>query len=140
MCFMRIGTTLWKSKMSFYSVWRRTKIDYIQTYLRTAETLVSAVKQLGSNRSSTQAAPLSMEIMKGAGRRKYEPQPASTNAQILLSTETTLLKAADEKRSVCIFRLGEIYGEGRSIARRVNQHARCYGTWQWGKLYQPHPS
>lgn len=111
-----------KQDVVLLSVAPDVKSDYIQTYLRTAEALVAAVED----------SPVSQIIYTGStsvygeheGKWVDEntpPKPANSNAQILFAAEQTLLKAAAEYRKVCIFRLGEIYGPGRSIVERVKR-------------------
>lgn len=98
------------------------KNDYIQTYLHVAEALVEAVKKS----SVKQIIYTSSTSIYGNHEGRWvdentESLPIHSNAQILLSTEKILLKAAERDRQVCIFRLGEIYGPGRSIVERVHR-------------------
>ncbi len=98
------------------------KSDYIQTYLRTAEALTASVK----NSSVTQIIYTGSSSVYGdhAGAWVDENSltyPLHANAEILLAAEKTLLKMTHANRQVCIFRLGEIYGPGRSLVDRVKR-------------------
>ena len=111
-----------KQDVVLLSVAPDLKSDYINTYLRTAETLVASLK--GS--SVTQIIYTGSTSVYGEHDGQWvdentKPQPVNANAQILLSTEHILLKAASEHRKVCVFRLGEIYGPGRSIEGRLKR-------------------
>lgn len=94
--------------------------SYIETYLRTAETLSIFLK----NSSVSQVIYTSSTSVYGdhEGHIVDEmtlPKPNYNNAHILLGTEEILLKENSNKRRVCIFRLGEIYGPERSIVKRL---------------------
>ncbi len=96
--------------------------DYIHTYLRSAEALTAALR----NSSVSQIIYTGSTSVYGEHEGQWvdentSPKPARANAQILLTTEQILLKAAHKDRQVCIFRLGEIYGPERSIVDRVKR-------------------
>lgn len=101
------------------SVGTRGKASYEETYLQTAQTLVSLLPQLPS---------LKQIIYTGSyaiyGDRKGQwvdesspPSPANSNGEILVQTEQTLLNSATNHCKVCILRLGGIYGKGRELIK-----------------------
>lgn len=53
-----------------------------------------------------------------------EPKPSNKKTCILLETENTLLSLASETLSICILRLGEIFGPGRELINRFNSLER----------------
>lgn len=111
-----------KQDVVLLSIAPDAKSDYLQTYLRTAEALISSV----GDSSVSQIIYTSSTSVYGEHEGEWvdentPPRPANSNAQILLTAEQTLLKAATKHRKVCIFRLGEIYGPGRSIVDRVKR-------------------
>jgi nucleoside-diphosphate-sugar epimerase len=111
-----------KQDVVLLSVAPDAKSDYIQTYLRTAENLVQVVKHSSvSQIIYTGSTSIYGDHEGNWVDEQTPPQPMNANAQILLTTEHTLLKAETDQRKVCIFRLGEIYGPGRSIAERVRK-------------------
>lgn len=109
-----------KQDVILLSVAPDTKSDYVQTYLRTAETLAMALHgSLVSQIIYTGSTSVYGEHQGQWVDENTQPNPSHSNAQILLGTEQILLKAERAQRRVCIFRLGEIYGPGRSIVARV---------------------
>nr|WP_166155711.1 SDR family oxidoreductase [Neochlamydia sp. AcF84]NGY95039.1 hypothetical protein [Neochlamydia sp. AcF84] len=105
--------------------------DYKLTYLCTAEKLVKALKNThvshviytGSSSVYGEQGGLWVD-------EETKPQPTQTNSKILLSTEEILFQATTSYRQICVFRLGEIYGPGRSIVERVKRMlgTACAGT------------
>lgn len=96
--------------------------NYLQTYLYSAEALLRSIQ--GSSVSQIIYTGSTSVYGDHEGRwvdENTSPNPAHTNAHILLATEQTLLKMSDDKRKVCIFRLGEIFGPERSIVDRVKR-------------------
>lgn len=96
--------------------------DYYETYLRSSEKLVAALQ----SSSVSQIIYTSSTSVYGEHHGEWvdentPPKPAHAKAQILLDTEETLLKASSPSRKVCIYRLGEIYGPGRSLIDKVEQ-------------------
>jgi len=54
---------------------------------------------------------------KGHGWMKHHLSPANPNGQILCETEQVLLSASSDDMSVCILRLGGIYGPRRELVK-----------------------
>jgi nucleoside-diphosphate-sugar epimerase len=93
--------------------------DYESTYLQTANTIA---KVLQGNTHLQQVIYTSSYAVYGdqlgAWVEEETPvRPANTNGEILVQTEQVLLGAATLERSICIFRLGGIYGPGRDFGR-----------------------
>ncbi|MBE9118787.1 SDR family oxidoreductase [Lusitaniella coriacea LEGE 07157] len=114
-----LKTLLQGQEIVVVSVGTRGKASYEETYLKTAQTLVSLLPQFPS---------LKQIIYTGSyaiyGDRKGQwvdetspPSPANPNGEILVQTEQTLLNLATNHCKVCTLRLGGIYGEGRELAK-----------------------
>lgn len=92
---------------------------YEATYLQTATTLVKVLQQL----------PTVQQVIYTGSYAVYGDRqgdwvtedtpvlPANRNGEILAETEQILLSAARPDRSICIFRLGGIYGPGRELLK-----------------------
>lgn len=104
---------------------------YEETYLHTAQTLVSVLKQAGTVQQLIYTASYSVYGDRdGAWVDEESPvTPANANGQILCDTEQVLLSAANENLKVCILRLGGIYGPGREL---VKIFGRIAGTTRPG--------
>lgn len=104
---------------------------YQETYLHTAQTLVSVLKQAPSVRQLVYTGSYGVYgDRNGASVDESSPvAPANPNGQILCDTEQVLLSAASDKLSVCILRLGGIYGSGREL---VKIFSRVAGTTRPG--------
>lgn len=99
--------------------------NYEETYLNTAKTVVEALKQAPGLKQIIFTSTYSVYgNYEGAWVREDDPaHPATDNGRIMLETEKTLLNAATPERSVCIFRLGGIYGPGRDLAKIYSRAA-----------------
>lgn len=106
-----------------------TASDYHDTYLKTAENVIRNLSRAPHLRQIIYTSSTSVY-----GEHKGEwvdentlPSPSNANAQILLDTENLLLSQRSEALHVCIFRLGEIYGPGRSIEERLKRtHQKAF--------------
>lgn len=105
---------------------------YEETYLHTAQTLVSVLKQAPNVRQLLYTGSYGVYgDRNGASVDESSPvAPANPNGQILSDTEQVLLSAASDDLSVCILRLGGIYGPGREL---VKIFGRVAGTTRPGK-------
>jgi nucleoside-diphosphate-sugar epimerase len=85
---------------------------YEETYLHTAQTLVSVLKQAPNVRQLLYTGSYGVYgDRNGASVDESSPvAPANPNGQILSDTEQVLLSASSDDLSVCILRLGGIYG------------------------------
>ncbi len=113
------------------SVGAKNAETYKETYLHTAETLVSVLKNAPSVRQLIYTGSYSVYGDRdGAWVDESSPvAPANLNSQILAQTEQVLLSTAREDLSVCILRLGGIYGPGREL---VKIFGRVAGTTRPG--------
>jgi len=104
---------------------------YEETYLHTAQTLVSVLK----NSSVKQLIYTGSYAVYGDRNGDWIDEsspvaPANSNGQILYDTEQVLLSASSLDRHVCILRLGGIYGPSREL---VKIFGRVAGTTRPGK-------
>ncbi|MBD2184123.1 SDR family oxidoreductase [Planktothrix sp. FACHB-1355] len=92
---------------------------YEETYLHTAKTIVSALKEIPTVRQLIYTGSYSVYGDKsGEWVDESSPlAPANQNGEILAQTEQVLLSASDRNTSVCILRLGGIYGPGRELLK-----------------------
>ena len=104
---------------------------YEKTYLHTAQTLVSILNQADSVRQLLYTGSYAVYgDRNGAWVDELSPvAPANPNGQILFDTEQVLLSASGNNRSVCVLRLGGIYGPGREL---VKIFGRVAGTTRPG--------
>ena len=104
---------------------------YEQTYLHTAQTLVSVLKQTPTVRQLIYTGSYAVYgDREGAWVDESSPvAPANSNGQILAQTEQALLSASSDDLNVCILRLGGIYGPGREL---VKIFGRVAGTTRPG--------
>lgn len=108
---------------------------YEATYLNTAKTLTSVLPHT----TVRQVIYTGSYAVYGdqAGRWVDEETaiaPANLNGEIMAETERILLSATTEQCSVCIFRLGGIYGPGRELVRIFG---RAAGTTRPGDGSEP---
>lgn len=99
----------------------KDSLSYETTYLETAKNLKAILKRANSVRHILYTSSTSV-YGEQEGRLVDESTPpfsSSPQGKILIETEETLLSLSSEKRKVCIFRLGEIYGPGRELSKRV---------------------
>jgi nucleoside-diphosphate-sugar epimerase len=92
---------------------------YEETYLHTAQTLVSVLKQAPTVRQLIYTG--SYSVYGDRNRERVDESspvaPANPNGQILAQTEQVLLSASSDDLNVCILRLGGIYGPGRELLK-----------------------
>jgi nucleoside-diphosphate-sugar epimerase len=116
------------------SVGARNGYIYEQTYLHTAQTLVSVLKQAPRVRQLIYTGSYAVYGDRdGAWVDESSPvAPASANGLILAQTEQVLLSVSSDNLNVCILRLGGIYGPGREL---VKIFGRAAGTTRPGNGY-----
>lgn len=104
---------------------------YESAYLDTAKTLVAALQQNSTVKQVIYTGSYSVYGDRNGESVNEEtlPMPKSRNGEILKETEDILLSASSEKLSVCILRLGGIYGLGREL---VKIFSRVPGTTRPG--------
>ncbi len=98
---------------------------YEETYLQTAQTLVSSLQQIKSVKQLIYTGSCAVYgDRNGVWVDEETPvAPANLNAQILRKTEDVLLSASSENLRVCIFRLGGIYGTGRELVKIFGRYS-----------------
>ncbi|WP_375510814.1 SDR family oxidoreductase [uncultured Nostoc sp.] len=98
---------------------------YEETYLQTAQTLVSSLQQVPSVKQLIYTGSYAVYgDRNGVWVDEETPlAPANLNAQILRKTEDVLLSASSENLRVCIFRLGGIYGPGRELVKIFSRYS-----------------
>jgi nucleoside-diphosphate-sugar epimerase len=95
--------------------------SYETTYLETAKNLSALLKNNSSIKHIVYTSSTSV-YGEHEGKVVEESTPTlalSPQGKILVETENTLLSLANPQRKIVIFRLGEIYGPGREISKRV---------------------
>lgn len=104
---------------------------YEETYIETAKTLVSALKQAPTVQQVIYTSSYSIYGDKnGEWVDENSPlAPANQNNEILALTERLLMAALSPNLKVCILRLGGIYGPGREL---VKIFGRAAGTTRPG--------
>ena len=107
------------------SVGAKSAEVYEETYLQTAQTLVSSLRQIKSVKQLIYTGSYAVYgDRNGVWVDEETPlAPATLNAQILRKTEDILLSASSENLRVCIFRLGGIYGPGRELIKIFNRYS-----------------
>ncbi|MBD2529820.1 SDR family oxidoreductase [Nostoc flagelliforme FACHB-838] len=107
------------------SVAAKNREVYEETYLQTAQTLVSTLQQIKSVKQLIYTGSYSVYgDRNGVWVDEETPlAPANLNAQILRKTEDVLLSASSENLRVCIFRLGGIYGTGRELLKIFSRYS-----------------
>ncbi|MEH2296905.1 SDR family oxidoreductase [Nostoc sp.] len=98
---------------------------YEETYLQTAQSLVSSLQQIKSVKQLIYTGSYAVYgDRNGVWVDEETPlAPANLNAQILRKTEDVLLSASSENLRVCIFRLGGIYGTGRELLKIFSRYS-----------------
>ncbi|MEH2253220.1 SDR family oxidoreductase [Nostoc sp.] len=98
---------------------------YEETYLQTAQSLVSSLQQIPSVKQLIYTGSYAVYgDRNGVWVDEETPlAPANLNAQILRKTEDVLLSASSENLRVCIFRLGGIYGTGRELLKIFSRYS-----------------
>ncbi|MEG4115616.1 MULTISPECIES: NAD-dependent epimerase/dehydratase family protein [unclassified Microcoleus] len=97
---------------------------YQESYLDTATTLVSVLKQIPIVKQVIYTGTYSVYgDRKGEVVNEESPvAPANPNGEIMAETERVLLAASNANLHVCILRLGGIYGPGRELVK-------IFGRW-----------
>lgn len=92
---------------------------YEETYNQTTKALAAVLPHLPTLTQIIYTSSYSVYgDRQGAWVTEETPaQPANRNGEILLEAENRLLALATEHRTVCIFRLGGIYGPGRELIK-----------------------
>ncbi|MBN3950152.1 MAG: SDR family oxidoreductase [Nostoc sp. NMS7] len=98
---------------------------YEETYLQTAQSLVSSLQQIKSVKQLIYTGSYAVYgDRNGVWVDEETPlAPANLNAQILRKTEDVLLSASSENLRVCTFRLGGIYGTGRELLKIFSRYS-----------------
>ena len=101
------------------SVGAKNRTVYEETYLKTAQTLVTALKEVSTVKQLIYTGSYAVYgDRQGAWVDETSPiSPANENGEILHKTEQVLLTAASPQRMVCILRIAGIYGPGRTLLR-----------------------
>jgi nucleoside-diphosphate-sugar epimerase len=107
------------------SVGAKSRELYEETYLQTAQTLVSSLQQIKSVKQLIYTGSYAVYgDRNGVWVDEETPlAPPNLNAQILRKTEDVLLSASSENLRVCIFRLGGIYGSGRELLKIFSRYS-----------------
>ena len=113
------------------SVGAKSPDDYEAAYLKTAENIVSALKQNPTVKQLIYTASYSVYGNKNGDwvNEETPTAPNNPNNEILNKAEQILLSASSKKLRVCILRLGGIYGEGREL---VKIFSRAFGKTRPG--------
>jgi nucleoside-diphosphate-sugar epimerase len=129
-----LQSVLQDQEIVLLSVGARNAEIYEETYLHTAQTLVSVLKQAPTVRQLIYTGSYAVYGDRdGAWVDESSPvAPTNANGQILAQTEQVLLSASSDNLNVCILRLGGIYGPGREL---VKIFRRVAGTTRPGNGY-----
>ena len=113
------------------SVGAKSADSYEETYIKTAENVVSVLKQNPTVKQLIYTASYSVYGDKNGDVVDEETPtaPNNTNGEILNKAEQILLSAPSENLRVCMLRLGGIYGEGREL---VKIFSRAFGQTRPG--------
>jgi len=101
------------------SVGARNSQTYEETYLLTAQTLVSVLKQATTVKQVIYTSSYALYGNRdGAWVDETSPiAPGNGNAEIIAETEQVLLSASSPQMRSCILRLGGIYGKNRELLK-----------------------
>lgn len=129
-----LQSALQDQEIVLLSVGAKNAEVYEETYLHTAQTLVSVLQQSPTVRQLIYTGSYAVYGDRdGAWVDESSPiAPANANGQILAQTEQVLLSASNHNLNVCILRLGGIYGPGREL---VKIFRRVAGTTRPGNGY-----
>lgn len=99
----------------------KSREGYKQAYLQTAQKIKEAIDESTTVRQLVYTSSTSVYgDYQGAWVNESQfLRPLNESQQILIDTEKVYLNHLPKSVQVCIFRLGEIYGEGRSIESRM---------------------
>ncbi|NES65738.1 MAG: SDR family oxidoreductase [Okeania sp. SIO2D1] len=100
-------------------------MEYKQTYLETAQTLVATLKKTPNIQQVIYTSSYSVYGDKnGEWTDENSPaNPSTENGKILHETEKVLLSASTPQQRICILRLGGIYGPGRELIKIFSRSA-----------------
>ncbi len=101
------------------SVGPKSRDAYEETYLKTAENIVSILPQIPTVKQLIYTASYSVYGDRNGSKVDEETPtaPGNSNGEILDKAEQILLSVNSENLRVCILRLGGIYGEGRTLLK-----------------------
>lgn len=129
-----IKSILHNQDVVLLSVGAKSADTYEQSYLDTAQTLISALKESAVKQLIYTSTCSVYGEQNGAPTDEEAPvAPISKNGKILWETEQILLTASSDL-DVCILRLGGIYGPGREL---VKIYSRIAGTTRPGNGEEP---
>ena len=90
--------------------------NYRETYLGTARAIAKILPQTSVKQLIyTSTCSIYGQTTGAWINEEMPPNPSTENGEIIEETEQTLLEAASLQLSVCILRLGGIYGPGRTV-------------------------
>lgn len=114
-----LRSTLSDQQVVLLSVGAPNPSAYEETYLHTAKTLVSVLAEVPAVQQVIYTGSYAVYgDRQGDWVTETTPVlPANRNGEILAETEQVLLSAASDPRSVCVLRLGGIYGPGRELLK-----------------------
>jgi nucleoside-diphosphate-sugar epimerase len=97
----------------------RNPNTYRESYLETAKTLVSVLKEIPTVKQLIYTGTYSVygDRQGKLVNEDSSVSPTNTNGEILAETEQVLLAASSPNLRVCIMRLGGIYGPGRELVK-----------------------
>ncbi|AUT01764.1 NAD(P)-dependent oxidoreductase [Nostoc sp. CENA543] len=100
-------------------------IRYQETYLNTAQNLVTVLQQNSTVKQLIYTSTFSIYgDRNGEWVDEDTPlQPTTSKGEILQATEEALLQGASDKLRVCILRLAGIYGDGRELIKIFSRFA-----------------
>ena len=110
--------------------------EYENTFLKTAQALRHAAIGCSSPRRLIYT---SNAMIYGDHQGKWVDEnsflfPSNDATKILIETENILLSTTECKWDVCIYRLGEIYGPGREISKKIKKLKHMI-LWGKGDFY-----
>lgn len=113
------------------SVGPKSRDAYEETYVKTAENIVSVLQHIPTVKQLIYTGSYSVYGDRNGSIVDEETPiaPSNPNGKILHKAEQILLSASNEKLRVCILRLGGIYGEGREL---VKIFSRAFGETRPG--------
>lgn len=108
-----------------FTVGADSRGDYETAYLANAKAIVAGLKRSDKSQRLIYTSTTSVYGDHGGDwvDETSELKPMTKQAEILVQTEEVLLSASSPTKHVCIFRLGEIVGPGRSLEERVIRNA-----------------
>ena len=117
--FNAMKDVLQNQEVVLLSVGDRYRTGYKQTYLETAETLLTALKKTPTVKQIIYTGSYSVYGDKNGEwvDENSSVTPATEGGKILHETEQVLLSASTPQQRVCILRLGGIYGPGRELVK-----------------------